>query len=504
MKKLALSLFGVLFYGFTFAQSLVVGATYGEIYAHPLWYDDSSTGYNAMLLHSTDYGRSFEVIYTYDFVYPIADSSALPIGVLQVGSTPGTLYNSDNSYMHSLLVSRDYGMTWTAIDDYQVGCGKSYWLFRNEPAEIVKLEFGAGLEDYYLIGSHDYGGHFDDTIARHPIPALSYGQAAWNHGEFFARVSDDNSPASLFVHTSDFHLTADTLSYPEELLVNGTYGGFAVGPDKGELYCIHNIGYDRRIDYSGDYGQSFRTVAHFDYVEDTTLLGIGDWDFWLDREPGVFYSVRTKLMWEHPYDGNEMRIDYYRAYGDILVTTYVHRLDQDWFTHHSPVMDCEITVCTSNEVTLHWNEPELKPEETLVGYQVYRGETLANVSLLTETEYTDAISGGGPLDYHILAVYDDGESSRSYNIVYCEQSESVAELQSLFSLHPNPANSIVTITGKNLKSAEVLNVLGQSLAKVQGQGETLQIDIANLPTGVYFVNVTDGEGRKCMKKVVKD
>ena len=71
-------------------------------------------------------------------------------------------------------------------------------------------------------------------------------------------------------------------------------------------------------------------------------------------------------------------------------------------------------------------------------------------------------------------------------------------------LHPNPANSIVTITGKNLKSAEVLNVLGQSVATVKGQGETLQIDIANLPTGVYFVNVTDEEGRKCVRKVVKE
>ncbi len=71
-------------------------------------------------------------------------------------------------------------------------------------------------------------------------------------------------------------------------------------------------------------------------------------------------------------------------------------------------------------------------------------------------------------------------------------------------IYPNPANSIVTITGKNLKSAEVLNVLGQSVATVKGQGETLQIDMANLPTGVYFVNITDEEGRKCVRKVVKE
>jgi hypothetical protein len=76
--------------------------------------------------------------------------------------------------------------------------------------------------------------------------------------------------------------------------------------------------------------------------------------------------------------------------------------------------------------------------------------------------------------------------------------------QAFATLHPNPANSMVTITGKNLKSAEVLNMLGQRVAKVQGQGETLQVDIAKLPAGVYFVNVTDAEGRKCVRKVVKE
>lgn len=71
-------------------------------------------------------------------------------------------------------------------------------------------------------------------------------------------------------------------------------------------------------------------------------------------------------------------------------------------------------------------------------------------------------------------------------------------------LHPNPTTGLVTITGKDLKRAEVVNTLGQRVAMVQGEGETMQIDIINLPAGVYFVNVTDGEGRKCVRKVVKE
>ena len=78
------------------------------------------------------------------------------------------------------------------------------------------------------------------------------------------------------------------------------------------------------------------------------------------------------------------------------------------------------------------------------------------------------------------------------------------ETTAFATIHPNPANSIVTVTGKNLKSAEVINTFGQRVATVQGKGETLQIDVAELPVGIYFVCITDEEGRKCVRKVVKE
>ena len=71
-------------------------------------------------------------------------------------------------------------------------------------------------------------------------------------------------------------------------------------------------------------------------------------------------------------------------------------------------------------------------------------------------------------------------------------------------LHPNPTTSLVTITGENLRQAEVLNMLGQKVLSVQGEGDELRINMTALPAGVYFVNVTDSEGRKCVQKVVKE
>lgn len=73
-----------------------------------------------------------------------------------------------------------------------------------------------------------------------------------------------------------------------------------------------------------------------------------------------------------------------------------------------------------------------------------------------------------------------------------------------FEVHPNPTKGLVTITGKGLRQAEVFNTLGQRVTTVQGKGETLQFDISRLPAGVYFVSITDEEGRKCTRKVVKE
>ena len=71
-------------------------------------------------------------------------------------------------------------------------------------------------------------------------------------------------------------------------------------------------------------------------------------------------------------------------------------------------------------------------------------------------------------------------------------------------LHPNPTTGLVTITGENLLQTEVINTLGQQVLSAQGKGNELSIDMAALPAGVYFVAVTNEDGRKCVRKIVKE
>ena len=82
--------------------------------------------------------------------------------------------------------------------------------------------------------------------------------------------------------------------------------------------------------------------------------------------------------------------------------------------------------------------------------------------------------------------------------------EELGEFPNFASVHPNPTTGLVTITGENLRQAEVFNLFGQHMLSVKCEDDELRINMAALPAGVYFVNVTDEEGRKCVRKVVKE
>jgi flagellar hook capping protein FlgD len=49
----------------------------------------------------------------------------------------------------------------------------------------------------------------------------------------------------------------------------------------------------------------------------------------------------------------------------------------------------------------------------LMGYNVFRNDVQVNTALITDTDYDDMGLDAGAYDYHIIAVYDDGDSSPS-------------------------------------------------------------------------------------------
>ena len=496
------------------SEQFFIGTQPGEIIIQKPWYEYTFMGYKCLFCKFTNHGADIDIIATYDTDNWVIDSVTMAkMGEPLYDATPGHFYNID--YLSERILStEDYGQTWIVIDDYTYPNQAPYWCFANELGELVKFERDyPNPQNYSFIASYDYGAHFSDTIATFPIPVYTNHVAGWNHGEFYCREYGSDR----WYYTTDFFETADTLTFPAELHSMP----IGIGPREGELYCRYKpagvFSKLQRVDYSDDYGANFRTLVDLesnpiDVIVDTMMFthyALGGGNLFLDREPGVFYVIFDSLTFNFPDDppypeepqGDRYWIAYYRDYGNTLVTTYYHDFKPDWFEHHTPVMDCEITNCGENSVTLRWNEPELKPDEVLVGYQVYGGVALISEDLITETEYTDNFSGRGRLNYHVLAVYSDGETSKSYNIVYCKQTEGVGENENgtKVAVFPNPANGVVRIEGVVADEVQVYNALGQMVKIVR---RTNEIDLSGLVDGVYLVRIRDKEGRIFLEKVM--
>ena len=75
---------------------------------------------------------------------------------------------------------------------------------------------------------------------------------------------------------------------------------------------------------------------------------------------------------------------------------------------------------------------------------------------------------------------------------------------SIVTIHPNPANNTLTITGESLRWIEITNMLGQRVATHEAEDPQATIDISTLPMGIYFVGITDENGKRCVQKVVKE
>ena len=80
--------------------------------------------------------------------------------------------------------------------------------------------------------------------------------------------------------------------------------------------------------------------------------------------------------------------------------------------------------------------------------------------------------------------------------IYYETTYGVDENTPTFSLAPNPANGFVTITGENIGSVSVFNMLGQKMEELLVEDKELVISTIRYPNGIYFVRSANGETKR--------
>ncbi len=71
-------------------------------------------------------------------------------------------------------------------------------------------------------------------------------------------------------------------------------------------------------------------------------------------------------------------------------------------------------------------------------------------------------------------------------------------------LYPNPATSVLNVSGENIKFIALANLAGQEIVSVSVIDNNTSIDVQGLESGIYFVKVTTNEGAVMVDKFIKE
>ena len=178
-------------------------------------------------------------------------------------------------------------------------------------------------------------------------------------------------------------------------------------------------------------------------------------------------------------------------------------------------LDFELT--SNFKVKLSWEAPI--PNDGLSGYFLYRKEgdgEYKHIKILSPsaTSYTDnSLNQEGDYYYRLYAYYQalDCYSAPANRKYYSDVYEvhayysptGIAEDDDQVQVVPNPTTGTLTIHDAVLGSVEVLNLLGQVVLDRQEAADGMTLNLVGLPDGVYFIRLTEKDGRSLVRKVLK-
>ena len=138
----------------------------------------------------------------------------------------------------------------------------------------------------------------------------------------------------------------------------------------------------------------------------------------------------------------------------------------------------------------------------LLSYNVYReGDVIGNT---TETTYTDNVTVTGQYHYCVTAVYDNGESDCSNEILVDVVTGIEENLFNLTSVYPNPATDVVNIkSAYQIESVKVFNYNGQVVTNETVNSTMYKVNTSNFVSGLYFFQIETTEGTISKRVIIE-
>lgn len=168
-----------------------------------------------------------------------------------------------------------------------------------------------------------------------------------------------------------------------------------------------------------------------------------------------------------------------------------------------------------NQFEMHWDVPNTSTD-TLVGFNIYQGDvfyrfqtdsTLYHIVPMAPTypppysNCPESFIFAAPFWAHVTAVYNSDHIESSYNdsVYVTEILIGINEIKlSKHAPYPNPTNGNLTIDHDHLNNILVFDLTGKMVKKLKPMP---QIDLSDLPTGVYLIKLV-GKEKTSVKKII--
>ena len=133
--------------------------------------------------------------------------------------------------------------------------------------------------------------------------------------------------------------------------------------------------------------------------------------------------------------------------------------------------------------------------DTSYSYNIYRdSEEIANN--ITQNEYLDFVPEYGTYEYTVRTNYHGVVSAPSEPAyITIEPNATEENYDDNIMIYPNPANDNINIVCDNMKSVEILSLMGQVMYCKDVESDYVSIDMPDLNQGIYIIKIIKGDGK---------